>query len=337
MSPKGERVSVRLSGRGRCGDRLCDRAHWPSQKIEDRRFRRLLSAGYKVVEQNDDVTGKVGEEEKKNTDLVIGTTKSGDASHGGDHASCEVEDSPNHAERGNRGRRGKNSHHYGRKPQLQKAVPDEIERHGGFGVYSPTPLRVEPGLLESAEESAKLLAELIGKSQKKIRRGTTIDVEELLIALEMGDNPLPPLEAPDERPKMKILVTPDCSGSTQGWSGLGQAWALHLSKLEGVDVIYAPNFNGEFYGINQSDVNGLISSVDILIYLGDGDGYELCRHYSSMGATVIALDSYSANVAKPRLTELSEGGMYWVDRVSAKAPKSWAEAVEICLKKGGIM
>jgi len=332
-------VSVRLPGRerNRQGRGVYSEAYWPKDKAAERRFSRLLSAGYKVVKSDDNIPdGKVGEEEKKNTDLVIGTTKSGDASHGGDHASCEVKDSPNHAERGNRGGRGKNPHHYGGKPRLQKGAPERIERRGGSGVYSPTPLKSNQKLLDSAEKSAKLLAELVGRSQRKIRRGTTIDVENLLIALETGDNPLPFLESPDERPKMKILVTPDCSGSTQGWSGLGQAWALHLSKLEGVDVIYVPNFNGELVGVRSSDVDGLIGSVDVLIYLGDGDGQDLCRHYASLGAMVMALDCYSANFCKPRLAE-SEKGMYWIDRVSAKVPESWAEAIEICLEKGGKM
>jgi len=44
--------------------------------------------------------GNAGKEDKKDTDLVDGSTKSGDASHGGDNASNEVPDSPNAAKNG---------------------------------------------------------------------------------------------------------------------------------------------------------------------------------------------------------------------------------------------
>jgi hypothetical protein len=148
--------------------------------------------------------------------------------------------------------------------------------------------------------------------------------------LEIGDNPLPPLEDPDERPKLKILVTPDCSGSTQGWNGLGQAWALHLSRIPDVDVIYFTNVNGELREIEEdAAIQKLMESVDVVLYLGDGDGYELCRHYASNGATVLALDSYSASVAKPRLKieKAGSGMLYWVDRVSAREPETWTRSI----------
>ncbi|HXH26530.1 MAG TPA: hypothetical protein VNG90_01405, partial [Candidatus Acidoferrum sp.] len=169
------------------------------------------------------------------------------------------------------------------------------------------------------------------------KRGITVDIYRLLVALEVGDNPLPALEAPNHKRKLRILATPDCSGSTQGWNGLGQAWALHLAKLPDVEVVYAANFNGQFFELSSDKATTeLIESVDLVLYLGDHDGRQMCEHYASLGATVVALDSYSASVAKPRLATsmaLGQGTLYWVDRVSAKEPATWAKAVELCLSR----
>ncbi len=236
--------------------------------------------------------------------------------------------------RGNRGGRKERKQKQGSKPRIRIKVQN-AGQNGGAGVYSPQPLQTNPALLKSAEESAEALARLVGRSAKKVKRGVTIDVEKLLVALETGNDPLPALETPDEKPKLRILVTPDCSGSTQSWNGLGQAWALHLSKLPDVDVVYYENFNGEFWEVKENEeVQKLINSVDVVIYLGDGDGTELCRRYTSYGATVVALDSYCASLENPRLTsteQIGNGTLYWVSSVSAKAPHTWKTGIELCL------
>lgn len=110
------------------------------------------------------------------------------------------------------------------------------------------------------------------------------------------------LEDPDERPKLKILVTPDCSGSTQNWSGLGQAWALHLSRIPDVDVIYFTNFNGELWEVEgDAATRKLIESVDVVLYHGDGDSDGLCRRYASYGATVLACWTHTAPTTPTRV------------------------------------
>lgn len=311
------------------------------QKRQHRRLRRLLSAGYKVIKVNDQVVEqkvRVGEQEKKNTDLVIATTQSGDASHGGKHASAEVKNSPNAAKqgekshRGNRGGRKSRQNQPGPHIKVQRAV-----QSGTGAVYAPQPLTVTPEILKSAEKSAELLAELVGKSHLKVERGVRVNALELLIALEIGDDPIPPLEDRDERQKLKVLVTPDCSGSTQNWNGLGQAWALFLSQLPDVDIVYIHNSNGVFWEIRQDAASQkLIHSVDVVLYLGDADGQELCEQYASWGATVLAMDCHLASVAKPRLLRTESHGrgtLYWVDRVSAHVPDTWAQAIVLCLKK----
>lgn len=315
---------------------------------QDKRFRRLLSEGWTVVKPDEE--GTAGEEEKKNTSLVIGSTKSGDKSHGGDHASGEVEDSPNAAKDGKEPKRPRGCRGGQRKPNERQNTPQakrnrRAERgaqvrvqnsgqKGSCGVYSPQPLRVGPEMLRSAEKSAELLAELVGRAGIKVKRGVTVDAERLLVALETGDNPLPPLEWPSERPKCRVLITPDCSGSTQGWSGTGKAWAMHLSKNPELEVVYLDNSNGDFWEVRGEQVERLLASVDIVVYLGDGDGHSLCTSYAQQGATVLALDCYAACVARPRLKaeRFGQGQLFWVDRVSAQAPDTWATALSLALE-----
>lgn len=303
---------------------------------QDKRFRRLLSQGWTVVQPEEE--GTVGEEEKKNTSVVVGTTKSGDKTHGGDHASGEVENSPNALRSPPRGCRGGEKKPYQRQntPFAQERRLSQgqkfkfLQKRGGAGVYAPEPLRVGESMRKSAEQSAELLAALVGRAGIKVRRGVTVKTEALLVALELGDNPLPALEWPSERPKCRVLITPDCSGSTQGWNGLGQAWALALAKNPEIEVVYTTNINGDFCNTDKR-----LSEVDIVFYLGDGDGLSLCRSYAHQGATVVGLDCYAAHVAKPRLkTErFGRGQLFWVDRVSNRTPTTWADALRLAMKE----
>lgn len=47
-----------------------------------------------------------------------------------------------------------------------------------------------------------------------------------MIALEINEDPTPYLEVSAKQPRMRILITPDCSGSCQDWSGIAQGWSL---------------------------------------------------------------------------------------------------------------
>lgn len=315
---------------------------------QDRRLRRLLSQGWKISATKErsvlvDTDSQIREEEKKNTDVVIGTTKTGNLSHGGDHASGEVKDSPNAAKQGKnfRGCRGGQKHrrkqnrNYGSSKSRARVQVQKCAQVGSGAVYAPQPLKITPAMMASAKKSADLLAKLVGRSPLKIKSGITVNAEKFLVALEIGDNPLPPLEVQDERPKLKILVTPDCSGSCQGWSGLGQAWSTYLSRMPDVDVIYLTNANGDFWEVREeTEWQKLIQKVDVVLYLGDGDGHEMCTKCASLGATVVALDCYAACVAKPRLkkTKSGKGMVFWVDRVSAKDSETWEKALSLCLK-----
>jgi len=110
---------------------------------------------------------------------------------------------------------------------------------------------------------------------------------------------------------------------------------MGVRRLGYRSVIYFTNYNGELWGTTpDAATRKLIESVDVVLYLGDGDGHELCKRYASYGATVVGMDSYCANSAKPRLKSetVGQGTLHWVDRVSAKEPSTWARSIELCLK-----
>ena len=296
-----------------------------------RRFHRLLSDGWKVITQEGaEAVKDAASEWKKGTDRVIGTTLTGDQSHGGDHESGEVKDRPKRGDRGGQRRRR------AQKPEPPASMTHWAGQHGKTGVFSPQPLKVSAKSLMSAQKSAELLAELAGRSSHKIQGGTDIDIEELLMALETGDDPIPALERPAEIRKIKVVVTPDCSGSTQGWSGIARAWALLLSEEPNVDVFYAENSNGYFWsskGDNNSEMWKLLPGVDLMIYLGDTDGVGLCEDAAKIGLTVVALDSACCNYGEPRIKHknMGAGTLSWVDRVSAKDSGSWYKALQLVL------
>ncbi len=369
LSPTGEKRTIHVPGRiatlydphtGRQTEKIhvALTTSWIPKKEKERRiqldraFNRLLSAGWKVVKSshdlqdgtNEDDNAIEGKEEKKNTDVVIGTTLSGDKSHGGDHASCEVEDSPNHTQRGCRGRRGKDSKpdrisQKKERDQEKKQAAYPMKQHGGCGIYAPQQMRISLETIASTKNSAELLKKIIGQSEIKMPQGIKVDSEKLLIALETGDNPIPSLEMPHDVPRLRVIVTPDCSGSTQSWSGVGAGWAHHLSRMSDIEVVYIENMNGDFIWKNYrqppKSVADFLRDADLIIYLGDGDGYDLCHRYAENGARVIALDCHLSSVAKPRLNKLSRkssgGELYWIDRVSAKDPMTWYEALELVL------
>ncbi|OHB18631.1 MAG: hypothetical protein A2666_04515 [Parcubacteria group bacterium RIFCSPHIGHO2_01_FULL_47_10b] len=341
QSPSGEVLVVGVPGRDKRHDsdgqtRICPMWYNEGDK-RDRRFRRLLSKGWEVVQPGDEAA-RNRKQWKKHTDVVCGTNQTGDQTHGGQHASGEVENSPNRMPRGNRGsqnRRGKKSE---KKHPLRLKV-QRAKQTGNGAVYAPQPLRYSKEIYEAAQGAAELLARLVGKSERKTFQGTEVNVQKLLMSLEIGDNPIPYLETPRERPRIRVLITPDCSGSTQNWSGVGCAFAQHLSKLPDVDVVYHKNFNGELWDERREQVpvltKKLLSEVDVVLYLGDADGYELCASYARQGANVVALDCKSASVADPVVTErkrIGSGSLCWVIRCSAKEPSTWFRPLKLVLQ-----
>jgi hypothetical protein len=129
------------------------------------------------------------------------------------------------------------------------------------GIYSYSEVVFSAQVYNAAKKSAEILSNFIGKSQAMLEYGIRSDIPDLLIRLEGGDNPIPALEIPQQRPKMKIMISPDCSPSTQPWNGLACAWAIMLAKNPDLDVLYCVNSNGEPVKISSEKYLTLILKV----------------------------------------------------------------------------
>ena len=287
---------------------------WTDYEVQ---LAKLLSSGWKIVAIDDQPTR--------------GSNPSPDAapSEGSETKKAPPHTDKQSAEKPLRGHRS------------QRKRPAEVQpaRSKGSCNWMRPEGRASPEALLAAEQAAGLLGELAGKASLKAQASRGIDVSGLLLALETGDNPLPFLESPIERPRARVLVTPDCSGSTQGWSWVARAWARALSSHPELEVAYVENCNGSLYKGNGSsgsftekEERLLLGGLDLLVYLGDEDGRLLAEARARAGTLVIALDSFAASVQRPRLRSSERGRLLWIDRVSAKAPLTWVEGLRLALK-----
>lgn len=345
----------------------------PAERRAERRFHRLLSAGWTVTGSTRAPAAAPEVEQKPPEDVAEvapATSQTSEESHGGSEATRDVAGSPNPADDGQnadnqgaqsgrpkqptqRGSRGGRSQQQVQQRQQErrrqrkrrKRPEGRLQRQrtgGGSQVWSPQPLTVTPQIRQQARRSGQLLTQLVGaRGARAVPAGTEVDTHQLLLALETGDDPLPALERPRQRPRTRVLVTPDSSGSCQGWSGLGRAWALHLAGQPDVDVIYVDNFNGALVdgrGRSLPRQDTLLAGVDVVVYLGDRDGYDDCVRFAEAGALVVALDNHCASTAAPRvdhrLPTRAGGELVWVDRVSARDPQTWTAALRRVLSQG---
>lgn len=337
---------------------------------ETRRFHRLLSAGWTVATANttappepepDTESATPVQKPPEHVDEVAEqTSATSNDTHGGNEATGDIADSPNAADDGNNSnrestatepaeqtsappqptQRARGGRARTRKHQISTEPETALVRDNpaGASVYAPAPIQATQATHAAAAESARLLADLVGThSAHTTVQGTQVDPQGLLLALETGADPVPALEAPRERPRMRVVVTPDCSGSTQDWSGLGQAWALTLAEHQDLDVVYVENFNGQFCDARggRLDAEPLLAGVDMVVYLGDQDGEDLCREYAATGTHVLLIDSYAASRQAPMLRERSHtkagGTLTWVNQTSAKTPATWTAALRLAL------
>lgn len=240
--------------------------------------------------------------------------------------------------------------HRGNRRRLGKRVV-EVDRYAKGksgngsrvkGIYSYSEVVFNAQVYHAAKKSAEVLSNFLGKSQAMIEYGIRADIPDLLIRLEDGDNPIPALEIPQNRPKMKIMISPDCSPSTHDWNGLACAWAIMLAKSPDLDVLFCVNSNGEPVKISSERYLTLMRSSDIIIYLGDADGMshnkEWAREY---GQHVIALSSanHSIGTVPPHkhdkvhliVQKYGRGILRYVTGVSSKDPRTWVKALNLCM------
>ena len=212
------------------------------------------------------------------------------------------------------------------------------------GIYSYSEVVFNAKVYHAAKKSAAVLSAFIGKSLALLEYGIKSDIPQLLIRLESGDNPIPALEVPQNRPKMKIMISPDCSPSTHDWNGLSCAWAIMLAKSPDLDVLFCVNSNGEPVNMSSDRYLTLMRSSDMIIYLGDADGMFHNKAWArDYGQHVIALSSAQTsigNIPKYKLDnkmvhlivqKYKRGVLRYVTGVSSKDPRTWVKALNLCM------
>jgi len=324
---------------------------------DHKRYRDLLSRGWQVIATWDyiyDPKDPYKKDWKKFTQEVDGSTRMGDQTHGDEHNSGEVahkaekktleqrepslekeslDDNSESSTKPKRGRRGGRGNR--QKAHKKETLQRHSEKSSNSPVYSYQPIQVNKKLKESVKASAKLIKELVGKSIHTCESSYDIDIEGLMVAIEIGEDPTPYLEIPEQKPRMRILVTPDCSGSCQDWSGVAQGWALELQSIPGIEVFYVENCNGEML-CNKETKEDLIKKQDIIIYLGDGDNDQI-RDLSKTGCTIISINNVCSSYSGVQVAQFEKypkGGVYIeLYKVHASNPDDWTEAIKLAIKK----
>ena len=158
--------------------------------------------------------------------------------------------------------------------------------------------KINPDFEQYGMAVEELLKQIVQTtSDKKFKKPRKPDALKIWQALKTGENPLPYLDVPQKKRQLKVLATPDISGSCQNFSHLSQGFALVLAKMEDVAVTYIENHNGQLIGIEWTKEKSaqFCSAQDIVFYLGDDDCVENALIAAEKGATFIAFSSYRAN------------------------------------------
>ena len=158
--------------------------------------------------------------------------------------------------------------------------------------------KINPDFEQYGMAVEELLKQIVQTtSDKKFKKPRRPHAVKIWKALKTGENPLPYLEVPNDKRQLKVLATPDISGSCQNFSHLSQGFALVLAKMEDVAVTYIENYNGQLIGIEWTKEKSaqFCSAQDIVFYLGDDDCVENALIAAEKGATFIAFSSYRAN------------------------------------------
>lgn len=205
-----------------------------------------------------------------------------------------------------------------------------------------------------ANAIAKPLLQLLGRGLK-VTAKRNIDAIGLAMAYETGDNPLPYLEARDERKTVRVFVTPDWSGSCQDFSEHTNAIAVALEKVPNISMVYIQNSNAGYgYEVFQmlayrkagitgkrvelgnyvefrESIEKVLDTCDVFLYFGDTDGYERCLGLAASGKRVIGLSCYACKSGlKP--ARLLADNCAWIDGVNSKDALSVIRAIENCVE-----
>lgn len=268
-------------------------------------------------------------EAKKETDEVaLATIKQSHEKHGGDHASKEVKNSPNPVNDGKqirkRGKRGGASKAAKRTQANRDAMIASI---GNGNSYAPPSRLIDnPGIRHYAKKIASVLSTWAGTNTQEASEEERFDVLGFIKATETGEDLRPYIEAEFEEDSVKVLVTPDFSGSCSWCSKITGAFARELSKTTGIDVTYVENCNGYPFSKDgwELDWRDIPASFDCVIYVGDYDAIDQMEYLYSSGKAkkIIALSNYGCNHNTPQVDrEFSHHNVIWVTHVNGNDPE----------------
>jgi len=312
----------------------------------------------------------------KDTDQVLEDLKKikEDADvHGGDNASKEVEESPNSADDGSEDK--KESDQKGENGEDGEGEPSNPDgENGEDGEGEPSNPDGENGEVSSESDDNSYIEP--SEDSSTGYRGKPVDdkslrftkgiraFNELMLNL-VGDSqdpqfterfsPAKYIQYRNEKrsiipalhhhieleSKVKVLVTPDMSGSTVGWSSISQQLAKHFKKgISNADVTIIDNFNG--YISNKgyhntpsyNDTISTLSKYDIVLYLGDTDAEEILTspEMAKVETQIICLDNSYSNVGDVRLVNQQNPNTIWINGVSVKRDNDLKKAARLVNK-----
>lgn len=275
------------------------------------------------------------------------TTRTSNDVHGGDNASGEVPDAQQSSGSPAGGDQDKKEKTSGEVPdekngerkkrvhrgKKKKKTPhrSQIQWGGGNEIFSPPGFR-KPSESEkkAAQEAANIFLKWLGTGEPKEEE--EFDLLGFVKAVQIGEDLRPYIQSDIEREEtVRILITPDQSGSTCSWSDVSTAFAYALQeqgKKLGVSVALIPNFNGTPV-ISDQDVSwSEIERVDVVLYLGDNDAMESIQKVPAN--RIIALSNVYSSVrdGEPRICQ-DIPGVIWVEGVAGRDVTSFTKALKI--------
>lgn len=205
-----------------------------------------------------------------------------------------------------------------------------------------------PEQKKSVQETCRLLTRMATTGTRETSMKTKLDLnaEELIMALELDDDPMPAIDFPYRVPMARIIISPDVSGSCEKWFRISTAWAdalaMFISRIGG-KVAVADNYNAEFN--NGLDMFGY--DCDLFLYLGDSHGYDPWnREYKKKLRKSIFLSSdnnggsdfilQDSTYPKIKIDKASIKDHVFVHGISPTDTMTWVKGLKLALKSMGI-
>lgn len=166
---------------------------------------------------------------------------------------------------------------------------------------------------KDVKRTVKALMSFFGKYLDKEVTRHRIDIEGLIVALEDADDLTRYLEMPlPQKPKTKVLLTIDVSGSCSGFADSFLSLSKEIKekvKNLPIEITIAENVNGNFLSeeelpISRSDRSQIIKEFDLVIYFGDFDCIESSLHLDlHKEAQMVVLANVNHNYQNPAINQ----------------------------------